>query len=622
LARVLREKTLNIMVAATAIILALYHMANVYFSIAGTIQHRMIHLVLALLLIFFSAAKDGKRSWPYLLLALATVLTVGYLWINLESLLFNQGFPQTPDVVAGFAIVFIVLLACWRSFGYILPLMAVLLLCYGFFGHYLGGPILSVGEVITTVALTFGSYDLWGNILIISANIIFMFVLFGGMLGGLGANGFFLELGKLVGHHSRSGPAMTAVVASALMGTTTGQATPNIAVTGAFTIPLMKKVGYRPAVAASVEAAASGGAQIMPPIMGAGAFVMADLLGTTYGEIILAALLPALLYFFSVGLFVHFQALKSNVALVREQPDRRKLVCFAPLFVVPLGVILTLLFFGYPEMFAAFWGIVSLLAISYLNPVTRPAWQQVREGCVKGALTGAKVAVACATLGPIIALVTKTGLGLTIGYSVEAWSHGSLFLALIICMGCVIIFGLEVPTVAAYLLAYMVAIPALQRLGLEPIQAHMFAFYFGAFSALTPPVGMGAIVASRIAGAPYVRTAWHSMAAAGAGFLIPFVFAYNGSLLLAPGYSVMDAALAVLLTMAGLVIFQVGFVGYFVAELKTAERVLSVLSGLGFMAFAALGNYFVLLPSALVLCSVLLLNLRRNRLAAQTASAA
>ncbi len=613
------QKALNISITATAFLMALYHLASVYFYFVGAFKHLMIHLSLALILIFLSAAKDGRRAWPYFLLAISTVITVGYLWADLERILTNQGFPQTLDVVAGFAILFVVLLACWRSFGYILPLMAVLLLLYGFFGEYLGGPILSVDEVITTVTLTFGSYDLWGTILKISADKIFLFVLFGGMLGGLGGNGFFTELGKLVGHHSRSGPAMTAVVASALMGTTTGQATPNIAVTGAFTIPLMKRVGYQPAVAASVEAAASGGAQIMPPIMGAGAFVMADLMGTTYGAIILAAALPALLYFFSVGLFVHFHALKSNVALVREKPDLHRLFWFAPLFVVPLGVILALLFMGYPEMFAAFWGIFTLLGLSYLIPATRPSWPQVRDGCIKGALTGAKVAVACATLGPIIALVTKTGLGLTIGYSVEAWSHGSLFLALIICMGCVIVFGLEVPTVAAYLLAYMVAIPALQRLGLEPIQAHMFAFYFGAFSALTPPVGMAAIVASRIANAPYVRTAWHSMAAAGAGFLIPFVFAYNGALLLAPGYSAMEAASAVLLTMAGLTIFQVGFVGYFMTALTPIERVCSVLSGLGFMAFAALGNYLVLLPSALALCVVLALNLRRSRLAAQTA---
>ncbi len=615
----LRARILDIAIAAVAFAMALYHLANVYVSLVGTIQHRMIHLLFALVLIFLTAARSGKRLWPYLLLLAGSLGSVGYLWVNLERLLFNQGFPQGLDVGVGFAILLIVLVACWRSFGYILPLMALLLLAYGFWGSHLGGPILSVDEVITTVALTFGSYDLWGTILIISANIIFLFVLFGGMLGGLGANDFFLELGKLVGRHSRSGPAMTAVVASALMGTTTGQATPNIAVTGAFTIPLMKRVGYKPAVAASVEAAASGGAQIMPPIMGAGAFVMADLLGTTYAKIILSAALPALLYFFSVGLFVHFHALKSNLGLLREKPDTTRLLWFAPLFLVPLVVIMGLLYRGYPEMFAAFWGIASLVMLSLLFPATRPSWRQFREGCVKGAVTGAKVAVACATLGPIIALVTKTGLGLTIGYSVEAWSHGSLFLALLICMACVIVLGLEVPTVAAYLLAAMVAIPALIHLGLEPIQAHMFAFYFGAFSALTPPVGMAAIVASRIAEAPYARTAWHSMAAAAAGFLIPFVFAYNGALLLAPGHAGLEVMLAVALTMAGLVIFQVGFVGYFVTHLKVPERLLAVMSGLGFMICAASGNYYILVPAALVLCGVLILNYKRGRVAVPAA---
>ena len=244
---------------------------------------------------------------------------------------------------------------------------------------------------------------------------------------------------------------MTAVISSALMGMTTGQATPNIAVTGAFTIPLMKRVGYRPEVAASVEAAASGGAQIMPPIMGAGAFVMADLLGVPYADIIASAAIPATLYFISVGFFVHFSALKSRVAPLTEQPDRAKLWATAPLFVLPVLAIVLLFFWGYPAMFAAFWGIVGLLLLSVLRRRTRPPLAKVIDGCVRGAVTGAKVAVACATLGPIIALVTKTGLGMLVGYSVEAWSGGSLFLALAMSMGCVIILGLEVPTVAAYL---------------------------------------------------------------------------------------------------------------------------------------------------------------------------
>jgi TRAP transporter 4TM/12TM fusion protein len=596
-----------------AVAMALYHLANVYYSVVGTIEHRMIHLVFALALIFLGAAKAGRGRWFWWLLIAATLFAVGYLWFNLERLLFNMGFPNHLDVVVGFAVLFIVFAACWVSFGWILPAMACLLLAYGFFGHLLGGPILSVNELITTVDLTFGSYDLWGTILIISANVIFLFILFGGMLGALGANDFFLELGKLVGRYSRSGPAMTAVISSALMGTTTGQATPNIAVTGAFTIPLMKRVGYRPEVAASVEAAASGGAQIMPPIMGAGAFVMAALLGVPYADIITSAAIPAGLYFVSVAFFVHFSALKLKVAPLPEKPDQATLLATAPLFLVPVGAILVLFFLGYPAMFAAFWGMMSLLALSLLRRRTRPTLKRVLEGCVKGAVTGSKVAVACATLGPIIALVTKTGLGLLVGYSVEAWAGGSLFLALIMAMGCVIILGLEVPTVAAYLVGAMVAIPALIRLGLEPIQAHMFAFYFGAFSGLTPPVGMAAIVASRIADARYIKTAFLSIGAAVAGFLVPYVFAYNGSLLLVRGTAVAQLTATVAMVVLGLGALQMGFVGYFAHRLNLLERLLAVAGGLGFFVAAALGHNWLLAPAGAVLAGLIINNMRKRR---------
>ena len=602
--------------ALVAVAMALYHLTNVYWSVVGTIEHRMIHLVFALVLIFLAAAKESKGRWFWWLMIAATLGTVAYLWINLESLLFNIGFPTTPDMVVGALVLFIVFAACWHSFGWILPSMACLLLAYGFFGHLLGGPELSLPELITTVDLTFGSYDLWGTILIISANVIFLFIFFGGMLGALGANDFFLELGKVVGRYSRSGPAMTAVISSALMGTTTGQATPNIAVTGAFTIPLMKRVGYRPEVAASVEAAASGGAQIMPPIMGAGAFVMSDLLGVPYADIITAAAIPAGLYFVSVAFFVHFSALKLKVAPLTERPDQGVLWATGPLFIVPVGAILLLFFLGFPAMFAAFWGIVSLLVLSFLRRRTRPSLRRVLEGCLKGAITGAKVAVACATLGPIIALVTKTGLGLLVGYSVETWAGGSLFLALVMAMGCVIILGLEVPTVAAYLVGAMVAIPALIRLGLEPIQAHMFAFYFGAFSGLTPPVGMAAIVASRIADARYIKTALLSIGAAVAGFIVPYVFAYNGALLLTPGTQPGELAVAAGLVVLGLGALQMGFVGHFAYPLGWAGRGLAVASGLGLMTVAAQGPAWLVAPAGAVLAGLVINNLRQWRAAA------
>jgi len=475
--------------------------------------------------------------------------------------------------------------------------------------------MLSVEEIITTVCLTFGSYDLWGKILIISANVIFLFIFYGGMLQGLKATDFFNELGKVIGRYTKSGPAMTAVVSSALMGMTAGQATPNIAVTGAFTIPLMKKVGYKPEVAGSIEAAASGGGQIMPPIMGAGAFVMADLLGVPYAKIIIMAALPAILYFFSVAIFVHLHAIKSNVIPFKERVDKKKLYANGPLFIVPLLTILTLLFLGFPPMFAAFWGITSLITLSFIRKETRPSLNRIISGCVNGATIGARVAVACATLGPIIALVTKTGLGLKIGFSVEMWSGGNLLLGLLILMLAVIILGLEVPTVAAYLIAAIVAIPCLVRLGLDPFQAHMFAFYFGAFSGLTPPVGMAAIVASKIAKAPYIKTALHSINAAAAGFIVPFVFALNGTLLLLPGTSIFSVLISMAVVMLGLGIFQIGFVGQLLTPLTIWERALAIISGLEFLMFAATGNYFILLIAVIFCTLIIILNLKKKRLA-------
>ena len=610
----MKKDKLGAVIGLVAVCMVLYHLANCYFSIVGTIEHRMIHLGFALSLVLLVAMKASKRPLILLVVLLVSLGSIGYLWFNLEWLLSNMGFPEWDDVIVGFLMLVVVFWACWLSFGPVLPILAFILLLYGFFGYHLGAPILSVKEVITTVCLTFGSYDLWGKILIVSANVLFLFIVYGGLLKGLGATDFFIQLGRMMGKSTRSGPAMAAVGSSALMGMTTGQATPNIAVTGAFTIPLMKKVGYKPAVAGAIEAASSGGGQIMPPIMGAGAFVMADILSVPYSKIILVALVPALLYFFAVAVFVHLHAYKQNVMPLGEKVDRKNLYAFGPLFLIPLASILTLLFLGYPAVVGAFWGIAALVLLSLIRKRTRPGLGTILNGCVDGATTGSRVAVACATLGPIIALMTKTGLGLKVAYSVEMWSGGNLFLGLLILMATVIILGLEVPTVAAYLIAAVVAIPPLVRLGLDPFQAHLFAFYFGAFSGLTPPVGMSAIVASKMADAPYIKTAFLSINAAVGGFVIPFVFVFNGALLLLPGTSFLSAFIAIGGVLLGLGIFQAGFVGYLSTTLMIWERVLAIISGLGFLTFVAVGNYLALVMAAILVTPVILFSWRRGRL--------
>ena len=583
---------LDIVIGMVAVGMILYHLTNVYYSFVGSLEHKWVHLGFALTLVFLTAIKNSKRNWFLVLPILASLGCLAYLKINLERLQFEMGFPLPADMIISFILIAVVFWACQLSFGFVLPIVATFLLLYGFFGGYLKvAAILTVREVITSVCLTFGSYDMFGKILGISANVIFLFIVYSGLLQSLKGTDFFNEIGKIIGRYSKSGPAMTAVVSSAFMGMTCGQTSPNIAVTGAFTIPLMKKVGYTPAVAGSIEAAASGGGQIMPPIMGAGAFVMADILGVSYSRIILMAAIPALLYFSSLAIYVHLHALKHKVIPLGEKVDLRRLYATAPLFVIPLGLILFLLFIDYPPMLAAFWAIASLALLSCIRKETRPSREMIVKGCIFGATVAARVAIAAATLGPIIALMTKTGLGLKIGFSVDIWSGGSIFLGLIILMFAVIVLGLEVPTVAAYLIAAIVAVPVLIRLGLNPFQAHMFCFCFGAFSSLTPPVGMGAIVASKLAGAPYIKTALHAINAAVAAYLVPYVFAFNGDLLLLTGASLQSVLMSVAIVLLGLLFVQACFVGHFLTGLNLAERLMMLIGALGLLVFAAIKSY-------------------------------
>lgn len=610
---VVREKLLDSIIASVALGMGVYHLANCYLYILGSIDHVMLHLAFALVLIFLTSAKTVHKRWPLLLLMLLSLGILGYFHTNMERLQMYVGFPMPLDVIAGYTLVFIVLWACRISFGIALPTVSVCMMLYGFLAHYFGGPKLGLNDIINTVCLTFGGYDMFGKILHVSANVIFLFMLYSGILQCLRATDFFTELGKVVGRYTRSGPAMTAVVSSALMGMISGQATPNIAVTGAFTIPLMKKVGYKPEVAGSIEAGASMGGQIMPPIMGASAFVMADLLGVSYLAVIAMAAVPAILYFFSVATFVHLHALKSKVMPINERADIRRLCETGPLFLAPLLVILLTLFRGYPPMAAAFWGILSLLLVTFIRKGTRPSLNGLVAGCIRGAVVGSQIAVATAVLGTIISLVTKTGLGLKIGFSVEAWSGGNIFLALVILMATIIVLGMEVPTLAAYLIAAIVAIPSLVRLGLNPHQAHMFAFFFASSAGLTPPVGMAAVVASKLADAPYIKTALHAVNAAAAAYLLPFVFVFNGALLLLPGTKLLMVIISIVIVLLGLVIFQIGFVGYFFERLVLWERPLMILSGLGILFFAARGTYPALMVSAILLLPVILRQINRKR---------
>jgi TRAP transporter 4TM/12TM fusion protein len=614
----MRERLLGSAITILAVVMGLYHLIYTQYLLQEPIEHQDTHLAFALVIVFLLQVKDRPRSWPLMLglMIPLSLISTGYIKVFYNELVERPGFPITADVVIGFILLLVTLEACRRSFGWILPILAVIMAIYSLLGHLIPGPMghteLSVARYISAIVTGFSGLGIFGTLLGISANYIFLFMLFSGLLQASGALDFFLQGGRLVGRHIKSGPAQTAVVASGLVGMVSGQATSNVALTGSFTIPLMKKAGYKPETAAAIEAAASSGGQIMPPIMGAAAFVMAGFIGVPYFKIMIAAVIPALLYFVSVGMFVHLQAMKENLGSSAEEVDTRQMLVTGPLFIIPLLLLTVLLVRGYSPMFSAFWAIVCLFLVSLPRRETRLTARRLVDGFTMGARTGAQIAVATATLGPILAMATHTGIAIKISSLVEIWSGGNLLVALIITMVASVFLGTGLPTVAAYSVVAIVIAPALVRMGVEVFQAHFFGFIFATFSALTPPVGVASIVASKMAGASYMRTSYHAVRAGFAAYIVPFLLIWNGNLLLR-GDDPVWGVTSIVAVVAALWGLQAGFSTHYLRALRPWEIGLAFLSSATLFAFAAIENYFLFIAGLLLLLFLTLWQIKRPR---------
>ena len=575
---------LNILITITAFSMATYHMIYTQYIILDPFLHNNVHYAFSLVLVYLMELKNKSRVyWPLLifLIALSLVSTL-YIHVNYEELVSFRGpmYALTPvDIFIGIALLVVGLEATRRAFGNIFPVIALIFIGYAYFGHYIKGPLhtpsQSINELLSmySVGLQGGMY---GTVLTVSANYIFLFVLFGGVLGATGASRFFLQMGSLAAKKLRGGPAITAVIASMLMGSVTGSSMANVATTGAFTIPLMKKVGYKPYQAGAIEAAASTGGQIMPPVMGAAAFVMAEMLELSYVRIMAAAVIPALLYFFSVAMYAQLQALKMNiVAQMRvEKIDVKRLLADAPIFIIPFFLIVTLLLLRYSPMFTIFWAIVALLVLNFAQVMIRReklVLDQLLSGFVSGASGGARLGVTCAMLGPVVSTITVTVLGLRVPSIVALWSGGNLMAALLITMCASILLGMGSPTLVAYILVALVAAPVLVHLGVSPLSAHMFTFIFAVFSCMTPPVAVAALAACGIARSSYLRTALEAVKVGFVGFIVPYMVIFAPGLIL-EHISYTLTVLVVLASLIAITCFSAGLVGYALRELRIYER--------------------------------------------------
>ncbi|MFZ2652289.1 MAG: TRAP transporter permease [Burkholderiaceae bacterium] len=564
-----------------AVLMSLYHMQVVAFGPPEAVIFRGNHLMFALVLVFllYPSRKGGGFTWRALDFALITAGLAFVLHIFVTYEAFTNRIIYIDDLTIWdqlFAViaVLVVLEGTRRVIGLALPITAMCFLIYAMFFTQVKLPVLMEQIYLSTEGI-------FGSTLGVSASYVMLFVIFGAFMEKSGTGQLFMDFAMSLTGHTAGGPGKVAVVSSSLFGTVSGSAVANVMVDGPITIPLMKRTGFRPPFAAAVEAVASTGGQLMPPIMGAAAFVMAEFLAVPYAQVALWALVPAMLYYVAVFFAVHFEAKRFRLAGVpREELPRFVHVMserghlFAPIVVILVGLLL-----GYSAPLCALVGTLSCIPVALLRRSTRAGirWRSVTEALEEGAKNALSVAMACACAGIVIGCVTITGLGIVFTQLVIALAQNSLILALILTAIAGIVLGMGMPTTPAYIVMVALLVPAIIKMGAVPPAAHMFAFYFAILSAITPPVALAVFAAASLAKADLWQTGWAAMRGAAPAYIVPFMFIYEPMLLLiVKDWSTewMNVAWAVTTAIVGVICLAASLFGWLIAHAQRWQRVL------------------------------------------------
>ena len=525
-------------------------------------------------------AQRRPRRWLNVALAALALLCAGhFIWHNerLASRMAMVDDPLAIDVAVSLLFVALLLAAAWRHIGPALVIMALAFIAYVFVGPSLPGFLSHGGEsflkLVDQQMLT--TQGVFGIPTLVSATFIFLFVVFGSVMSYGGLLRFFTDGALAVAGSSKGGAGKVAVISSGLFGTVNGSAIANAVTTGAFTIPLMMRAGYRPAFAAGVEATASMGGQLIPPVMGAAAFIMAETLQLPYSSIAIAAAIPGVLYFVAVGVMVHFEAARQGLpVLPRHELPRLGAVLRRDFHLLGgPAVLVWFLVEGRSPMFAGFWALVTAFALSWVRRDTRIGARKIFATLADSAQAAMPVALACATVGIVVGVVSITGLGLKLATGIVGLAGGSLLGTLLLTMVAALVLGTGLPTSATYIITSIMAAPALEQLGVPKLVAHMFVFYFGILADLTPPTAISTYATSSIAGADVWKTQWLGMMLALSGFIIPFSFAYDPALLLINA-SVPHIVLRTATATLGIVMLGAGLIGYFRRATSVFERAL------------------------------------------------
>jgi TRAP transporter 4TM/12TM fusion protein len=579
-------------IAVIAVGMSVYHLTIAFIGAPQQLFFRSTHLLFALTLVFLlyptfqkksadgirddaggviGAAPQNRTSWVDMAFIAASAVTIGYIWLNHEHLITRFVFVEDPtatELILGTLFTVIVLEATRRVIGWALPVTAII-----FLGYALLVARTRPEQLIEIMYIT--TEGIFGPTLGVSAAYVIMFVLFGAFMERTGIGQLFMDFALSLTGHTAGGPGKVAVVSSSMFGTVSGSAVANVLVDGPITIPLMKRTGFRPPFAAAVESVASTGGQIMPPIMGAAAFVMAEFLAVSYFQVTLWAIIPAVLYYVAVFFAVHFESKRVGLlGLPRSEiPRFRDVMRERGHLFIPILVVLGGLIAGYSAPLCALAATLSCIPVAMLRKSTRTgiSWRTVWSALEEGAKNSIAVALACASAGIIIGVITQTGAAINFTAVVVGLAQEMLVLALILTMLAGIVLGMGMPTTPAYIVMVSLLVPAIIKLGAIPPAAHMFAFYFAILSAITPPVALAVYAAAGLAKANLWETGWVAVRVGAAGFIVPFMFVFEPSLLMIGDWTVILHSF--ITATIGTICLAAGLFGYLLREARPWERI-------------------------------------------------
>lgn len=576
-----------------AIVVTLYHLifaSGIYMP--ETLKHRSMHVAMILILSFamYPATKKASRKiiawYDWVLMALSASVA-GYMWMDYFNIINRAGKPNTMDVIMGTLLTFLVLEATRRVCGLALPIISIIFMIYSLMGTKQGlipidipGIFLHRGYTWQKLMSHFfaNTEGIFGSSVNVASTYIFLFIAFGEVMNKCGMGKFFNDFANAIAGGTKGGPAKVAVVASGLLGMINGAAVAVVVTTGSFTIPLMKKSGYDDEFSGAVVATGSVGGQLMPPVMGAAAFIMAETLGMKYNELLISAIIPAVIYYMGILFQIQMRAEKMGMkGTPREElPKMRDVMKEYGHLALPLIFLIYMLFFsGKTVIMAAFYTIIFTIIIAQLRSNTRMSIDDLLGAMVNSAKSTVSVAIACACVGIIVGSCSITGFALNMANTIISIGGKSLMFTLLFTMVTCMILGMGLPSIPSYIITSTIAAPALVQLGIPALVAHLFCFYFAMFANLTPPVALAAFAAAGIAGGNPMKTGWASVKLALAGFILPYMFVYNPQLLLIDT-PVLQGIQVAITAAVGVFLISVAVEGFLYQKVNIVLRILSL----------------------------------------------